>query len=103
MLKHREIEHHSEEYEKAEDDKEFHRVAIGAFLPVAILSISFCLRKDERLICITECLGEHHHHYRYLYVGAVDSHHRTSRLLAFFEYIVNKHLTHVLTHDTSHP
>ena len=59
------------------------------------------LPEYERLVGVAESLGEHHHDYGYLDVGAVDTYHGLCGFLVVEE-IGYDHLSHVLAHDAGY-
>ena len=96
MLQHRKEKHHSQEYDKPENDEIFHGVAIGSAFVFTCLA---GLGEDEGLVGVAECLGEHHHHDGYLHVGPIDAHHRTCLRLVARKEIGDKELPHVLAQN----
>ena len=99
MFKYGEEVHHSQEDEEPEDHEIFHGVAVGAAFPLALL---FGMGENERFVGIAECLGEHHHDYGDLHVGAVDAYHRTRFGLMSLKQVWNDQLPHVLAQDSGH-
>ena len=96
MLQNREKIHHSQEDEEAEDNEEFHRIAICLLLIIApLLGAS----ENKGLVGIAECLGEHHHHDGNLDIGTIYAHHRACCLIFPLEEIGDNDLPHILTQD----
>ena len=82
VLQNVKIIHHKQECEQRKYDKILHRLGIS----FRRIIHRFVLRKDERLIRITECLDKHHHDDSYFKTSSVNS-----KLLFGYLPIVKKH------------